>query len=77
MQFTQERPGVYSLSREIAVKAANGVSVKPMLVVSDGMFTVYDGSIGKDTVMWGVKKDGSCFYNKERVSPQDANFCKK
>ena len=77
MQFTQERPGVYSLSREIAVKAAGGVSVKPMLVVSDGLFTVYDGSIGKDTVLWGVKKDGSCFYNKERVGTQDANFCKK
>lgn len=79
IQFTQRQLGGYS-AKEIIVpvtKAADGVSVKPMLVVSDGLFTVYDGSIGKDTVLWGVKKDGSCFYNKERVGTQDANFCKK
>jgi hypothetical protein len=80
IQFTQPVRGVYSLSKEILVtttKAADGVSVKPMLVVSDGQFTVYDGSIGSGTILWGVKKDGSCFYNKDRVGKLDANFCKK
>jgi hypothetical protein len=80
IQFTQARSGTYSPTAQILVttsKAADGVSVKPMIVVSDGQFTVYDGSIGSGTILWGVKKDGSCFYNKDRVGVQDANFCKK
>ena len=80
IQFTQPIEGVYSMSKEILItvyKAADGVRVKPMLVVSNGQFTVYDGSIGAGTILWGVKKDGSCFYNKDRVGQLDANFCKK
>ena len=80
MQFTLNRPGVYALSRQIIVpvkKPAAGSKVEPMLVVSDGKFVVYDGSIGTDTVIWGVKTDGSCFYNKDLVGKTlAADFCK-
>lgn len=80
MQFTLYRQGNYAASRQIIVpvkKPAAGNRVEPMLVVSDGLFTVYDGRIGADTVIWGVKKDGSCFYNKERVGTTlEADFCK-
>ena len=80
LQFTLYRQGTYATSRQIIVpvkKPAAGSKVEPMLVVSDGMFTVYDGSIGADTVIWGVKRDGSCFYNKERVGTTlEADFCK-
>lgn len=81
IQFTLYRQGNYASSRQIIVpvkKPAAGSKVEPMLVVSDGMFTVYDGRIGADSVIWGVKKDGSCFYNKDRVgSTLAADFCRQ
>jgi len=77
IQWVKEQSGRYVQQSRISVDTIKTLKVEPILVVSDGQFAVYDGSIGASTLLWGVKKDGSCFYNKDTVSGTlDKDFCK-